>query len=485
MPLKLKAWLFQNSVRHFLLISLLIATTFISIIMGTWTYVQVRSNAKGVFDTSLAQAAQILRIILANQIYKQRLAELQATLNKPYSKHNTPSSSNFTKFEADELKRLNSNQLVFQVWNNQGVLLLKSINAPQAPLATVSFGSQDTQIDTATWRTFTLPDYRQGLRFITAIRADIATRFSAGQVLKSLYPLLFFCPLLALLIWVLLDWGFRPLNRIRTLLAKRSHDNLEDPIELGQAPEEIRPLVQELNSLFTRLQGAFEREKRFTADAAHELRTPLAAIRTHSQIASRSSKNASALAALSKVTKSVDRATRVIEQLLLLSRLEPQDKILPEGPINLSSFTQELLVDLVPMALARNIELSLNAPKQPLFIETQSAMLNILIRNLTDNAIRYTPEYGEVEINLSPDTQTGGIHIEVIDNGPGVPLELRRRIFDRFYRQVGNKADGSGLGLSIVQLIVNLHHGTIRADSRTDGKSGLCINIWLPEKPLS
>ncbi|PRP56376.1 sensor histidine kinase, partial [Bacillus halotolerans] len=132
-----------------------------------------------------------------------------------------------------------------------------------------------------------------------------------------------------------------------------------------------------------------------------------------------------------------------------------------------------------------NIELSLNAPKQPLFIETQSAMLNILIRNLTDNAIRYTPAYGEVEINLSSGIQTGGIHIEVIDNGPGVPLELRRRIFDRFYRQVGNKADGSGLGLSIVQLIVNLHHGTIRADSRADSKNGLCINIWLPEKPLA
>ncbi|ODN43968.1 ATP-binding protein [Piscirickettsia litoralis] len=452
--------------------------------MGTWTYVQVRANAKGVFDTSLAQAAQILRVILANQIYKQRLAELQATLNTPYSKHTVSPANHFTKVEADELKRLNSNQLVFQVWNNQGTLLLKSANAPSEPLATVSFGSQDTQINQSAWRTFTLPDYRQGLRFITAIRADIATRFSAGQVLKSLYPLLFFCPLLALLIWVLLDWGFRPLNRIRTLLAKRGHDNLEDPIELRQAPEEIRPIVEELNSLFSRLQGAFEREKRFTADAAHELRTPLAAIRTHSQIASRSAENKNALDALSKVTKSVDRATRVIEQLLVLSRLEPQDKLLPEGPVNISSFSQELLVDLVPMALAKNIELSLNAPKKPLFIETQSAMLNILIRNLIDNAIRYTPDQGEVEINLSPDPQKGGVQIEVIDSGPGVPPELRRRIFDRFYRQVGNKAEGSGLGLSIVQLIVHLHNGTISADSRLDGKSGLRIRIWLPENPL-
>ena len=243
-------------------------------------------------------------------------------------------------------------------------------------------------------------------------------------------------------------------------------------------PEEIASLVDELNRLLLRLKQTLDREQRFASDAAHELRTPLAALRTHAQVALKATDNPAVITALGKVMTGVERSTHVVQQLLTLSRLVPGSSLDNQTDTDVVNIARETISDIIPIALEKNIDLSLEAEQEHIHITANGITLGIMMRNLVDNAIRYTPDNGKVVVAIFEDMTS--VTLQVTDNGPGIPPKLRARVFERFFRVLGTKAQGSGLGLAIVQQIAGLHHGQVKLDSPAEG-SGLQISIVLPK----
>ncbi len=253
----------------------------------------------------------------------------------------------------------------------------------------------------------------------------------------------------------------------------RESDYLE-PLDIQSVPAEIAPMIIELNSLFDRLKTAFFRHERFTSDAAHELKTPLAALSIQTQVALRAESPEDRNEALLKVLGGVNRATHVVQQLLTFSRMCPEAGIKEPTNINIGKQVGEIAAMLAPQAIAKDIDLELNCPDETCSFIGASTAISILLRNLIDNAIRYSHEGSFVKINITQKSHF--VILDVIDNGPGIPEALRERVFERFFRVIGNKSTGSGLGLGIVQQIVQLHQAKIELLSPENGK-GLQIRI--------
>jgi two-component system sensor histidine kinase QseC len=296
-------------------------------------------------------------------------------------------------------------------------------------------------------------------------------------IIDDLYIMLLIFPLSGLLIWIIIGRGLDSLDRVAVEVSNRAPAHLE-PVRLESVPEEIRPLVDELNHLFLRLRDGFEREKRFAADAAHELKTPLAAIKVQAQVALNSPHVEEKDAALHKLIASVNRSTHIIQQLLIMSTLVPEAFCREEQEsIQLSSVVRDVLMMLAPVALERRIELALQKPDDVLIIKGNSTALTILFRNLIDNAIRYGQDNGVILVRMKHDEEH--VVVEVCDEGPGIPSELHERVFERFFRILGNKSTGSGLGLAISHQICQMHGAKITLN-KPEASSGLVVKIIFP-----
>jgi two-component system sensor histidine kinase QseC len=239
-------------------------------------------------------------------------------------------------------------------------------------------------------------------------------------------------------------------------------------------PTEIKPIVDELNKLFIRLQKAFDRNKRFAADAAHELRTPLAALKTQAQVALLAPTKEDSKKTIQKVIAGTDRCTHVVQQLLTLSRLGEEATLKDMQLLDLVPITTDMLAQLAPFALGKNIDIAFIEPSEHRKIVGSETALSILIRNLVDNAIRYTPEGGNVTVKIINAPE--GVTLQVIDSGPGIPPELYAQVFERFYRVLGTETAGSGLGLPIVKQIAELHNAKIKLSAPESG-TGLKIEV--------
>lgn len=244
---------------------------------------------------------------------------------------------------------------------------------------------------------------------------------------------------------------------------------------MKSVPEEVAPLAQALNDLFARLQQAFEGERRFTADAAHELRTPLAALKIQAQVALRANNVVERNTALENVLRGVDRATRLVEQLLTLARVDPETITLGFKPVELQGLAASVMRDLEPLAHAKHIEMALEV-SSACNVFGDDAQLGLLLRNLIDNAIRYTPAGGRVLVVLQ---SIGGVSIEVCDTGPGIAAAERDQVLQRFYRISGSGEEGSGLGLSIVRRIAELHGAQLTLSDNPSG-TGLLAKVFWP-----
>ena len=289
------------------------------------------------------------------------------------------------------------------------------------------------------------------------------------------WPLGTALPALALAIWLGVGSGLRPLRELRAQLAGRSAADLA-PLDAARAPVEIEPLVAELNRLFGRIEEAIGRERRLTADAAHELRTPLAVLSTQAQVARRASDDASRNEALDALVEGAERAARLIEQMLTLARLESGQTAAAER-VELREVVRAAMAELAGGALEKGIELEL-ADGAPVELQGHRALLAVLARNLVDNAVRYTQPGGRVEVAVNP-----GPVLQVRDNGPGVPAPELGRLGERFHRLAGQAQTGSGLGLSIVLRIAQLHGGRVRFAAGTGGQ-GLVVSVSLgPARP--
>ncbi|MCF6298828.1 MAG: ATP-binding protein [Thiomicrorhabdus sp.] len=282
--------------------------------------------------------------------------------------------------------------------------------------------------------------------------------------------------MLGIFIWFGIGQSLQPFKKISQQLSQRKTIDLSS-IDENNIPNEVRPLTSSVNQLFAQMKTAFDTERRFTSDAAHELRTPLAALKTHAEVALKADNYEEQRKALSQVVQGVNRATRLVEQLLTLARLDPDTGFSNIRRFDLFIVAEDVLSTQAILAIGKNIEISL-AGTRGKFVAGNSEAIGVLMRNLIDNAIRYTPRDGEVEVSIARKKNT--IIWTVADSGPGIPVEERGKIFNRFYRSLGTKESGSGLGLSIVTRIADLHYLTIQLNTSKMG--GLQIDILFSAK---
>ncbi len=262
--------------------------------------------------------------------------------------------------------------------------------------------------------------------------------------------------------------GLRPLTNLAAQIEARGQNNLSPVPQVGGLPREARVLAARINELLERLSNAMRAQKRFVADAAHQLRTPLAAVLLHAERAERATDTSSEREALGALHRSVERAARVSRQLLALARADPDAPTAIElNPVDLCTLTRQVGEEWIPRALERDVDFGLVVPDQPVLVRGDERLLSEALSNLIDNALRYGNPGGHVTLIVEAGPPAS---LSVQDDGPGIPPEERSRIFERFYRVHDGNGDGCGLGLSIVEQIAKLHQATVTVTSGTDDR---------------
>lgn len=365
---------------------------------------------------------------------------------------------------------------IYQVWAADGRLLARSVAAGAPTTRPVPGFSTDTHGENRRWRLFAAVDEGSGAMAVVAARGALRDELAGSIASHIMHPVAFALPVLALLLWLSVSWGLAPLRLLAAEVGRRKPSNLR-PLAIETAPREVRPLVESLNGLFDRVVASMEKERRFTADAAHELRTPLSAIKTHAQVALAAADPAAGAEAIGKVVAGTDRATRLVEQMLVLARLEADRAPLPLAPLRLDALAADCIADAAQMAADKGVDLGLSDTGGDVGFAGNAGLLAILLRNLIDNAIRYTPAGGVVDVAVG--RRDGAVVLTVSDSGPGIPPEERDRALDRFHRVLGSGEDGSGLGLSIVARIAELHRAALALGDGPAGR-GLRVSVTFP-----
>lgn len=464
----------KSSIRNFLLVNLLLAITVTTTLTVVGNYYLDQHDIQDHLDAMMAVSALSYQALLGDNLSDSALSKIQTNLQHiPKKMEAYYPKPHLNKEEPDYYR----DRFNLQIWADDGKLLLRSPNAPSVPLNTPALGFTDNEVDELEWRVFSTYNPATQTRTVVAERYDMRNELGQRIAQDDIYIMLLTFPLSGLLIWLIIGRGLKSLDRVAREVANRAPTHL-DPVNLLDVPEEIKPLVDELNKLFFRLKEGFEREKRFAADAAHELRTPLAAIKTQAQVALNSPHIKDKDIALQKLIASVNRSTHIVQQLLTISKLVPETASINElDEVNLTRVTREILAMLVPAAIEKNIELEFEADENISVFPGNSTAIGILIRNIVDNAIRYGKIEGKIIVRVYQ--QSNEIVLQVRDDGPGIPIELRTRVFERFFRILGNKEQGSGLGLSIVQQICTLHNGRVVLDKPAEG-TGLIVTVFFP-----
>ena len=366
---------------------------------------------------------------------------------------------------------------VIQIWDERGLrLYLSHPHSALPPLARYGFDTVGTA--EGDWRVFSIPlqDHVVQIAQPMAVRG----RLAASAALRTLIPFVAALPLLAVLIWVLVGRGLRPLDRLAREVAARRPDAL-DALPATGVPDEARPLVLALNRLLARLERALSAQRAFVADAAHELRTPLTALQIQLQLTERATDEEARRAALAELRAGLGRAIHLVQQLLTLARAEPGDagEAAPFAPLRLADVARQALVDHAALAHADRIDLGAER-LDDVVVRGDAAALRTLVGNLVDNAIRYTPPGGRVDVAVRAG-EPGAAEsawLEVRDSGPGIPEDERERVLDRFYRRAGQEPAGSGLGLAIVRRIADRHGARLVLDASELG--GLRVAVGFP-----
>jgi two-component system sensor histidine kinase QseC len=432
----------------------LVLSVWLGVALMIWT--DVRHELEELLDAHLAQAAALLVVQQAAAGGNEREEhELQPLESAPLLHKYAPRAA----FQIFEGKRL----------------LLRSAQVGEQPMAPIAWGyATVTRADGQAWRVFATRS-RQGVQIYVgeqvAAREDIlrAVARSAWQ------PMAMALPLLALLGWWAVRRGLQPLRTLSQGLQRRHPEALQ-PLAVEGLPQEMQPLVRALNGLFERLAAALQAERRFTADAAHELRTPIAAIRAQAQVALDAGRDEPARQhALRGTLAGCDRAIRLVEQLLILARLDAAGEA-SRAPVELGEVARGVLAALAPAAVARNQQLELDATGA-VWVCSVQAWLEVLLRNLVDNALRYSPDGARVRVRVAARDAQAWLQVE--DSGAGLPPETLRRLGERFYRPPGQSQPGSGLGWSIVRRVVQVSAGELDI-ARSDELGGLAVTVRWP-----
>ena len=401
---------------------------------GYLSYQQGREEAEELMDGNLAQSARLLLALVRGN--EQHLSDLAPRLAQA----------------GNEDRGIYEPPLEFQVGNAAGDILLRSSNAPNLPVLGAA-GYIDIERDGEAWRLLNLispqGDYRVQVAQSMALRERAALEVASQTVL----PIGLILPVVLLLIYISVRRGLKPLDDLANDVAARSPENLS-PVVSQHTPRETRPLVGALNHLLARLDRTLDNERRFTADAAHELRTPLAAVKIQTQVALLSGDPVLRDHALHKIEAGVDRASRLVDQLLRLARLDPLTAPPQRTPVNLVELAEEAVAAIRDSTLNHDHNIRIESTVDRPEVSGDRDLLAVALRNLLDNAARYTPAGGNITLLIGAER---GPEIAVLDNGPGVPAAELEHLTERFFRGGVGQAEGSGLGLAIVSRIAELH----------------------------
>lgn len=362
---------------------------------------------------------------------------------------------------------------LIQIWTADGLQLFEPDDSPALPQLAV-FGFSNVKARGATYRVFSVQTPTQ----IVQIAQDLAVRrkIAGNLALRTAAPILLMAPILMLLVLWMVNRSFRPLARVRREVSERQISGLS-PVNEAGLPEEIQPLVRELNHLLERVKEAFETQQHFVADAAHELRSPLTALKLQVQGLRRATDDAAREIAVARLSTGIDRATHLVEQLLILARQQASTATdASPVPVALSAVCRLAFEDTLMAARERSIDMGVSHADE-VEIEGYPDALRILVRNLLDNAIKYSPAGGRIDLEIH--AVNGAVELTVDDSGPGIDSAHRERVLDRFYRLNDNQKAGSGLGLAIVKSIANRHRADLSLAHSTR-LGGLRVTIRFP-----
>lgn len=435
----------MNSIRKKLLFWLLAGQLLTVAIAGSVIFFYVRSELEALFDDRLRQMAYSL----------------------PSKGEYVPDKALLRRSLEDD-----DNDFVIQVWQADGNPLVQ-LNLAEGKPGLGAEGFSSHWSDGIYWRSFVV---RRGDRLVQ-VSQPFSTRLemSTGVALGAIAPVVVLVVILGVLVWVSVKVGLRPLREVADALGRRRPSSLA-PVGTNGLPDELVPLVLALNDLLKRLGKALDGQRKFIADAAHELRTPLAAVQLQTQLLMRSVSNEERSQAAMQIRAGTARASHLVAQLLTLARMEPDEWQRPLTEVDLSTLMRSVVIEHAAMAQSREIDLGVSQD-EPVFLVGDAESLRVMFSNLVDNAIRYTPNHGQVDVSLK---MIGTLAVfEVQDNGKGIPEADRDQVFDRFYRRPGTREQGSGLGLAIVQEVVTRHGGEVLLMDGDQG-TGLKVVVNLP-----
>lgn len=449
----------MKSIRVFLVVLLVAIITLANFAAAVRGYLASMDEAERLFNQRLLQQVDLL-----NYLLPARYTE--------YLQHTTPeifsAPENTKPGQAPQIAAVQ-----FQWVSNEGTLLLRSAAMPDEIISDLHSGYQFVNFNHYRWHVLVAPAAGDAGWYLLAERDDQRYRLAESMILQAVLPMVVAIPVLGFVIWWVLGIGLRPVASLAKEFHAREASDLR-PLQKQDMPSELIQLTQSANELLRRLEASFMREQRFSADAAHELRTPIAALSIHCENLLQDLHPAPESAL--KLQQGIQRMSYLVEQILLLNRTSPDHFMSQFQPVNLTALTRQAIVAASEALSDKNILLEFKG--DDCLVNGDEVALETLINNLLGNAIKYAPANGQVLLHTWQRGQE--VTLEIIDNGPGIPAEQRERVFDRFYRLHGDRHDsgtpGCGLGLSIVKQVVDLHHARINL---TDSSfpSGLKVEV--------
>jgi len=452
-----------RSLRWRLLAWVVLATVVIWVLAATLSYRQARLEVQELMDGQMAKTARLLLAQVHDKSHP--LDDLTSRMDSLHG----------VKANRSELI------LEFRIFHPGGEVVVATARAPDIP-TDGPLGYADIEQRGRPWRSLTMETADGAYRVQVAHLFHSRNREALEIAVKTVLPLALLLPLLVIALYFSVRRGLKPLDALAADLAARSPENLA-ALAPADAPLETQPLLDALNSLLGRLDAALENERRFTADAAHELRTPLAALKVQAQVALATADPTQQRHALNQLIAGADRTTRLVEELLRLARLDPLVRLPAPTVVDLGQLATAV-VDQAAASVAGRIRLlSATLPATPVTVNGDRDLLAAALRNLVDNAIRHTPEGGTVSVEATDDD--GDVLLAIRDNGPGVAEEELPRLVERFYRGRESVGDGSGLGLAIVRRIAELHGAELEMKNAAGGGfvAGLRWPRSTPPKP--
>jgi two-component system sensor histidine kinase QseC len=445
----------QYSIRQRLVVGILISMLFILGGMGFWSQLVAEHESEEIFSARLATSARVLESLVARQLEK-------ATITNPII-INLPKELEEADGAGEETGHPYESRIAFQVWRNDGTLLAKSASAPNETLGSLKPGFTKHLLDDELWHVFTLTSGQVSV--LAAEKNAVREEMASDLGVAILTPLVAGALLLLIVVNTIAFTNLRPLQALADLLSKRKPQSIE-AIELHETPNELKPVIHELNHLLQRVRDNFTREQRFIDAAAHEIRTPIAALQIHIQNAVNANNDQDRSKSLEEALKGLRRTTRLAEQLLTFSRMSGSVDKEKVTLLSLDAICEDVIHAQSPLIHQRGQTIKFHSSGDYV-IQGEQSKIERLLQNLIDNASHYGTQNGVIDVALSESNQF--IELSVTNDGATIPDAEKEKIFNAYYRVLGNQATGSGLGLAIVKEIVNQHQASITVENKSFG----------------